>query len=169
MKKKLLFALSLSFLLLVFLFLGSSKENGKNLFIKGNSFIEGLRIVQKKNGVNVWTLTAKRADITESEDKANLSDIAMTIESKGMTIYAKDGVYGMSTRNLTLQGKITAVAKGYTITADSAEWDQAKGGINTKGAVRLESKKFNVEGSGMEIDSEQKVRVTKNVKATFYR
>jgi len=151
------------------MFLGNNREVEKDLLLKSNSFIEGLKIVHKKSGNNVWTLNARRADIIENEDKAKLSDITMTIEDKGITIHAENGLYDFSNRNLTFDSKITADAKDYTIIADSVEWDQSKGEIRTAGNVKVESKKFNVEGAGMEADSNQKVRILKDVKATFYR
>lgn len=169
MKKKLLFVFSLSLLLVILVLSGNNKDMERDLSFSGSSFIEGLRIVHKEDGNNVWTLTAKRADITEGEDRARLSDISMNVEAKGMTIYAGDGIYDFSNRNMTMNGRITAVAKDYTITVDSAEWDQSKNEIRTKGNVKIDSKKFSVEGEGIEADSQQKVRVLKNVKAIFYR
>lgn len=170
MKKKLLFVFPLFFLFAVLIFLlGDNREIEKDFLLKGNSFIEGLRIVHKKDGNSIWTVNAKRADIIESEDKAKLTGISMTVEEKGMTIHAGEGLYDMSTRNLSLQGRITADANGYTIIANSAELDNSTGEIKTKGDVKIESKKFNVEGAGMEATSDQKVRILRNVKATFNR
>ena len=168
MKKKLLFVFSVISLFLIVLFFGNNRETEKDLLFKGNSFIDGLRIVHKKDGKNVWTLNAKRADFAESEDKARLRNVAITVENKEMTIHAENGLYDLESRNLTLNGEITAVAKDYTIIADSMEWDQSREEMKTKGNVKVESKKFNVEGSGMEVNSEQKVRILKDVKATFY-
>lgn len=162
--------MSLSVIFLIIFFFGSNKGQEKDLFVKGGSFIEGLKIVHKKSGASVWTLNAKRADMIEGSDKVKLNDVVILVENKGMTIYAPDGVYDMGTRNLSLNGKIKSVSeKGYTIETQAVEWDQAKGGIKTKENVRIESKKFNVEGSGMETDSEQKVRILNNVRATFNR
>ena len=166
--KKLLFVFSVVSFLLIMFFFGNNREAERDLTLKGNSFIEGLKIVHKKDGSNIWTLYAKRADIIESKNKARLSDVAMTIEKKDMTIQAVKGLYDLESRNLTLEGRITAVAKDYTIIADSVEWDQSKEEIKTEGNVRVESKKFNVEGAGMEASSGEKVRILKDVKATFY-
>ncbi len=168
MKKKLLFAGSIFFLLAVFFF-GTRRETEKDILLAQNSFIDGLKIINKKDGNKVWTLSAERADIMESEDKAMLTNVSMTIEVKGMTIQAPDGVYDFAQRDLSLNGQITAITKDYTITADSVKWNQSKEEIITKGNVRIEGKKFNVEGSGLEADSGQKMRILKDVKATFYR
>ena len=116
----------------------------------------------------MWTLNASRADIIEGSDRVKLNDVVLWVENKDMTIYSPEGFYNMESRDLTLNGKIKAVTKGYTIITESVEWNQSKGEIKTKEAVKIESKKFNVEGVGMEADSEQKVRILKNVKATFF-
>lgn len=173
MKRKSLLVLPLLSLLALFLLLGYNRELDKALLLKGGSFIEGLKIVHKKNGISMWTLNASRADIIEGSDRVKLDDVVLRVENKGenkeMTIYSPQGFYNMESRDLTLDGKIKAVSKGYTIITESVEWSQSKGEIKTKEAVKIESKKFNVEGVGMEADSEQKVRILKNVKATFYR
>ncbi|MBU4321026.1 MAG: LPS export ABC transporter periplasmic protein LptC [Thermodesulfovibrionales bacterium] len=169
MKRKSLLVLSLLSLLALFLLLGNSRELDKTLLLKGGSFLEGLKIVHKKNGTSMWTLNASRADIIEGSDRVKLNDVVLRVENKEMTIYSPEGFYNMESRDMTLNGKIKAVSKGYTIITESVEWNQSKGEIKTKEAVKIESKKFNVEGVGMEADSEQKVRILKNVKATFYR
>lgn len=169
MKKKALLVLSLLSLVALFLLLGNNKGLDKALLLKGGSFIEGLKIIHKKNGISMWTLNASRADIIEGSDRVKLNDIVLTVENKDMTIYSPEGFYNTESRDLILNGKIKAVSKGYTIITESVEWNQSKGEIKTKEAVKIESKKFNVEGVGMEADSEQKVRILKNVKATFYR
>ncbi|MFZ3122838.1 MAG: LPS export ABC transporter periplasmic protein LptC [Thermodesulfovibrionales bacterium] len=169
MKRKSLLVLSLLSLLALFLLLGNNRELEKDLLLKGGSFLEGLKIVHKKNGTSMWTLNASRADIIEGSDRVKLNDVVLRVENKEMTIYSPEGFYNMESRDLTLNGKIRAVSKGYTIITESVEWNQSKGEIKTKEAVKIESKKFNVEGVGMEADSEQKVRILKNVKATFYR
>ncbi|MBI4691679.1 MAG: LPS export ABC transporter periplasmic protein LptC [Nitrospirae bacterium] len=170
MKKKLLFVFSsLSIVLLLTLFLKNNRDPEKDLLLKNNSFIEGLRIIHKRDGNIIWTLNAKRADIIGNDDKARLSDVVMMIESKGMAIHAGSGLYDIPNRNLTLNGRITADAKDYTIVCDSVDWNNSTEEIKTKGDVRFESKKFNVEGIGMEADSAQRLRIFKNVKAIFYR
>lgn len=169
MKNKILLILSLLLLSFVFLFFGNNKGLEKDLLLKGGSFIEGLKIIHKKNGTSMWTLNASRADIIEGSDRVKLNDVVLMVENKDMTIYSPEGFYNMESRDLTLNGKIKAVSKEYTIITESVEWNQSKGEIKTKEDVKIESKKFNVEGSGMEADSEQKVRILKNVKATFYR
>jgi LPS export ABC transporter protein LptC len=169
MKRSLLFVLSLFLLFSFFFLLKDEKGMRPDILLKGNSFIEGLRIIYKKNGNRDWLLTAKRADISENGDRAYLTDIEMTIENKGITLYADKGTYLMTDKNLTIEGRITAKGDTYSITSVDGEFDNRAGNFKTNGDVRIDSKKFSVQGRGMNIDSsEQKVRILNNVKAFFY-
>ncbi|MBI5203685.1 MAG: hypothetical protein HZA11_02085, partial [Nitrospirae bacterium] len=95
MKKKVLLLLSLLLLSLVFLFLGNNRELDKALLLKGGSFLEGLKIIHKKNGTSMWTLNASRADIVEGSDRVKLNDVVLWVENKDMTIYSPEGFYNM--------------------------------------------------------------------------
>lgn len=154
---------------MLFVLLRSSREISGDLKIKGDSFIEGLKILHQKDGVTVWTLNARRANFIEGEDKAELADISVVIQKNDMVLHADKGVYDLSDQRFTTDGEIKAEAKDYTITADSIDYEASSGEIETKGRVKVESKKFSVEGRGMKTDAEQKVRILNDVRATFYK
>jgi hypothetical protein len=155
------------FLALALILLTDSKGVEKISVSRGNSYIEGLKIVNKKDGNEVWVLNAKRADIIESENKAKLYDIVMEVRQNGLVVKSDDGIYDISNKSLILKSTITAETNDYTIITDTVEWTPS-GEIKTGSDVRVLSKKFNVEGEGMCVDSGQKVRILKNVKAIFY-
>ena len=144
------------------------KTNKLDIHLKGGSFFEGLRIVHKKNGVQNWILTAKRADISKSGDEADLTDLEMEIKNKGITIYAEKGLYNLSTKKIFIEGAITAKSNNYSITTGQVEIDSAAGLLKTSSDVQIEGKKFTLQGKGMEIkNNEQQVRILNNVKAIF--
>jgi len=144
------------------------KENKPDIHLKGGSFFEGIRIVQKKDGVQDWVLTAKRADISKKGDEANLTDVKVEVKNKGITIYADKGSYNMDTRKMSIEGPITAKNDEYSITTGQVEIDSSAGLLKTNEEVRIKGKKFVLQGKGMEIkNNEQKVRILKDVKATF--
>jgi LPS export ABC transporter protein LptC len=168
MKK--LFFIGLSVLLLsgIFLMLRIGRESNEGIRITGgNSFIEDLRIVQRKKGVVVWDLTARRADFYEGGDKAKLSDVGMVLEKNGMVLHTAKGIYDFSDKSFTADSKVKADAKDYRITADSVDFDVSSGDIRTDGRIRLEGKKFSVEGKGMKADAKQNIEVFNDVTATF--
>ena len=80
------------------------KAGKLDIHLKGESFLEGLKIIQKKNGVQNWILTAKRADISKDGNEANLTDIEMEIKNKGITIFAEKGLYNMNTKKISVDG-----------------------------------------------------------------
>ena len=86
-----------------------------------------------------------------------------------MTLYADKGLYLMTDKNLTIDGKMVAKGDTYSITSVDGAFDNSAGNFKTNGDVRIDSKKFSVQGRGMNIDSsEQKVRILKDVKAVFH-
>lgn len=169
MKKILMVGLSILFFSMLFVMLRNGNEISRDLQIKGNSFIDGIKILNKKNGITVWTLSAKKADFTEGENKAELSDINVVMQKNGLVLYADKGVYNFSEESFTTGGVVKAEAKDYTITADSIEYEVSSGKIKTDGRIKFESKRFDIEGKGMKADAGQKVSILNDVKATFHK
>ncbi len=169
MKKVLVIALSVLLFSVLFLMLRTGREKAGDLQIKGSSFIEDIRILQKKNGMTVWTLTANKADFVEGEDKAKMSDITMVIQKKNVVLHADRGIYNLSERSFATDSIVNAESKDFRIKADSIDYDVASGKIRTDGKIEVEGKGFRVEGKGMDAETGQKVRVLNDVKATFHK
>ena len=169
MKKIVFFVLS-ALLFSVFIFMvKDEKESKLNIQIKGDSFIEGLKMVHKNNGHPDWTLSAKEADLHEAENLAYLNGVQITLEGKDMAVFADKGTFNMATKNLSIDGNITAKGNSFSITAEHADLDSEAGTIKSESAVKLDGKKMKIEGKGILINNkERKVRVLKDVKATFY-
>jgi len=169
MKKSLLALASFLLLSIFFYMVGGEKSNKYGIHLKGDSFFEGLRIIQKKDGVPNWVLTAKRADISKDGNEANLTDIEMGVKGKGIMIYAGKGRYDLTTRKISVDGDITARGINYSLTTGQVEIDSAEGLLKTSKEVIFEGRKFTVQGKGMEMrNNDQKVRILKDVKATFH-
>ncbi|MEW6418714.1 MAG: LPS export ABC transporter periplasmic protein LptC [Nitrospirota bacterium] len=169
MKRVLLIGLSISLVCMLFVLLRNDREISGDLKIKGYSFIEGLKILHQKDGITVWTLSARKADFIEGEDKAELAGISVVTQKNDMVLHANKGVYDLSDQRFTTDGEIKAEAKDYTITADSIDYDASSGEIKTEGWIRVEGKKFKVEGRVMKADAEQKMSILNDVRATFYK
>jgi len=147
----------------------NEKESRPNIQIKGDSFIEGLKLVHKNNGNPDWTLIAKEADFQEKENMAYLSNVKITLEGKDMTILADKGQFNMTNKNLSIEGNIIAKSTNYSITTEQVSLDSAAGTIKSDGLISMEGKKLELQGKGININNkEQKVRILKDVKATFY-
>lgn len=169
MKKGLLAVLSLSLFILFLFMIKGEKESRLDMRQRGESFIEGLKIINKKNGVRDWVLTARRADISENGEQARLADIELSIENRGVTVYADSGLYNMADKSVAIEGKITAKGSTYAITSERIAYDSATGDLKTDSRVKIEGNKYSVQGKGMNMNNtEQKVRILKDVKAIFY-
>jgi LPS export ABC transporter protein LptC len=168
MKKGPLLVLTAVLFCLYFLVVRVEKAKVPSLYQKGESFLEGLRIVHKKGGNKDWIVTAKRADIKENGDRAELSDLEVTVPDREIKIYADRGSYDMTGKKLTIIGPVTAKDKDYTVTSEDIEFESATGILKTDRQVRIEGKKFTLTGRGLHADNqEHKVRILRNVKATF--
>ncbi len=151
-------------------YLRSEKVARLNVQLAGNSYFEGLKIINKKDGVTEWVLTADRADLSKDGKEALLSGIQMNMEKQGMKVRAEKGLYNMETKHVTIDGIITAQNENYVITTSQALIDSAEGILETEDKVTVQGKRFNLEGRGLRADNnEQKVRILNNVKATFNR
>jgi len=168
MKKSLLILASFLLFSLFLFMVEGEKANKLDINLKGESFLEGLRIIHKKNGLQNWILTAKRADISKDGNEADLTDVEMEVKNKGITIFAEKGLYNLDTKKISIEGAITAKNNAYSITTRQIEIDSDAGLLTTGKDVLIEGKKFTLQGKGMEIkNNEQKVRIMKDVKATF--
>jgi len=169
MKKILMFALCLFFAGSLFIMLRSDRENTDSTKVKSTSFIEGLEILYRKNGNTIWKLNARKADFTDNENMVELSNLTVTVQKSGMTLSADTGRYDLLSKNFIINSDIQAEAKDYRITTSSIDYDASTGNAKTDERIIVEGKKFKVEGKGMTLDSEQKVKIRNDVKATFYK
>lgn len=167
--KKFMFVVLSALLFSVFIFMvKSEKESRTNIQLKDDSFIEGLKIIHKNNGKSDWTLIAKKADFQEHENLAYLDDVQITMQGKNMTIFADKGQFNMSNKNLSVNGNIIAKSKDYSITTEHVSLDSKAGTISSDGNITLKGKKLDLQGKGISINNkDQKVRILKDVKATF--
>jgi len=170
MLKKILFSVLVIVALTIFVLIFSEKGGKLDVQVKGDSFFEGLKIVNRKNGVTDWTLWAKRADMTRDGKEARLSGVEVKLDKQDMTISADNGLYNMETRQIFVEGVLHARNNDSVLTTSQARIDGSKGNFDAAGDVRIEGKRFEVQGKGMKADNNQhKVRILKDVKATFNR
>jgi lipopolysaccharide assembly outer membrane protein LptD (OstA) len=169
MKKGLMIGLSVLLFSSLFLALKAGRENSGDLQVKSTSFIENIKILQKKSGSTVWTLTADKADFKEGGDKAELRDVDVFIEKNKVSLHADKGLYNLTERSFTTDSMVNAVSKNYRMSADSIDYEISSGKIKTEGRIKLEGKGYSVEGEGMKTEGNKKVSILNDVKATFQK
>ncbi len=153
-----------------FYLIGGEKGAKLDAQFNGDSFFEGLKIISRKDGAANWILMAKRADMTSDGKYALLSGVEMKLARQGLTVSTDKGVYDMESGQISIEGILHASSDNYILTTSSARIDGKKGYIDTAGDVRIDGKTFAVEGKGMQAENNNhKVRILKDVKATFNR
>ena len=135
---------------------------------RGNSYIEGLKIVNKKDGADTSVVTARRADFTRDETVAQMETVAIDLKKEGVVVSADNGTYQMQTRDLRLGDNIKIQIKGSVLTTDELSWNPSRGMLFSKDVVRMEGNKFRIEGEGLTATQDNKVKLMRNVKATFF-
>ncbi len=169
MNRVLLILISLLLISSLFLALKTGKDNIGDIHTKTSSLIEDLKIIQRNNGNTSWILTAKNAVLNEKENMAELKDITLVLNHQDVSIYASKGIYNFKNKSFTTDSVVKAEGKKYKILADSIDYEINSGDIKTDGEIRLEGKGFSIEGKGLQTESNQKVRVLKDVKATYQK
>lgn len=170
MRKNWLFPLLLSLVFFVFILVRSEKGVRLDLQATGDSFIDGIKIVHKKNGNSDWVLTARRADITKGGDEAVLQDLKLAMQDRALTVYADQGVYGLEDKNIQIIGKIAAEGRQVSVETSDVSFDNNNNMMTTGEPVMIKGKKFVVQGRGFEANTlEEKMRIFHDVQATFYR
>lgn len=169
MKRGLLIGISIISFTLLLIMLIPTREIDIKLNIKEGSFLEDLKIIHKKTGMTAWILNAEKAVFTESDEKAELEKIQLFIPENDVTLFADKGIYNLSEQSFTTGGAIKAKAKDYTIKAEMIDYEISSGTIEAAGKIEVEGKGFKIEGRGMKVDKEQKVRIYNDVKAIFYK
>jgi LPS export ABC transporter protein LptC len=158
-----LFLLALSYLLF-----SGEKEYRMGSSIKANSYIEGLRIVHKKNGTDSWVISAKKADFTRDETVAKMSTVTVDAKKEGIILNADSGTYNLTTREILLEDNIKIRIKDSVISAKSLSWDPSREMLTSPDRVRMDGKNFRIEGDGLVATQDQKLKLTRNVQATFF-
>lgn len=161
--------LSIVLFSLILLMIQDRRDMSGDLQIKGNSFIENITIIQKKDGEPLWTLHAAKADFFKGEDKAELHDMSLLMEKNNIVLYTDRGVYSLSEKRFTTDQVVKAQAEDFLITADSIDFDISAGTIETSGRVELESENITVTGKGLKKTAGQTITIYDDVKATFYQ
>jgi len=135
---------------------------------KAGSYIEGLKIVSKKNGIDSWVLTARRADFTTDETLARMNSVAMDIKKEGVLVNAESGIYNMNTKVLSLENNVILRTKDSVIHTNNLLWNPSAGVLTSTGKVEMEGRKFRLEGEELSATEDSKVMLMKDVRATFF-
>lgn len=143
------------------------KHSSNKFTVTVESFMENVRVVNKKHGEHQWSLNTAKATFAENGDTARMQTVTLFIPKEGMTVEADSGLYDFNSGDLRLTGNVKAKTGDYLIRTGSINIRPDKEEISTDGRVFLEGRGLRIEGQGLRTKPQHKIRLLGNVKALF--
>ncbi|NLI28435.1 MAG: hypothetical protein GX423_00005, partial [Nitrospiraceae bacterium] len=84
-------------------FLNQEGDVRAKLVLAEQSYMEDVSIVQRRDGVVKWMLSAKKA-VFLPDDDVKLADLQIRFPEKDLVLRSSDGVYNTESRNLKIDG-----------------------------------------------------------------
>ncbi|MCI0469529.1 MAG: LPS export ABC transporter periplasmic protein LptC [Nitrospirae bacterium] len=141
-------------------------RDGSVLTLKGSeSSMDDVRIIQKRDGSEKWTLEAKKAVFIDNKE-VKLYDIEVRLHKEGLLLRSNSGTYDIESKNLKIEGEVKASTKEYNIAASGLYWDSNKGELLSSDMVKVRGEEFYVEGRSLTATSGD-ARLNKDVRAVF--
>ena len=126
--------------------------------------IQGFKYRQTQSGMTKWEVVAKRAQIFETEHRAQLEDVTIHLfgkEDKQMTVEAEQGTINTKTKNIELHNQkdflAVRLANGYTIFSKQLQWMESSHQIQSQTPVMIKGQGLTITGTGLvgNIDEEK--------------
>lgn len=134
------------------------------------SSMKDLHITHKEADRIKWELSAKEAIFPTGGKEIFLNSIGLNIK-QSPEIYLKsgNGTYEIDKGDIMLSASVEMNINSTQFTANSVKWNNASEVLTSDDKVKFSGEHFLVEGTGLSATlKQQKVRILKNVKATFY-
>jgi lipopolysaccharide export system protein LptC len=124
---------------------------------QADSGMKEFTFVQSKGGLVDWKIKAKQAEVFESEAKAVLSDVQVTLAGRdgiSMTVEGDDGTINTNSNDFVVRkrsGDLALVLKsGYTIYTSQINWANQEQRLWTDEPVTIKGPRLEVTGQGMD-------------------
>jgi lipopolysaccharide export system protein LptA len=99
--------------------------------------IEGFRLVETRDGVKSWCLSAAKAEVLDEEDEIRLFEVTLT--HSNLTLTAGQGVVEGKDRLQLSNNVMLRSEEGFCFTAERALWEREKKRIKLMGKVSYSS------------------------------
>jgi|WetSurMetagenome_2_1015567.scaffolds.fasta_scaffold00091_27 LPS export ABC transporter protein LptC len=167
MRKAIFGLISIGLLILLTVYFLQDGDYKPNFRLSENSYMENVKIVQKKAGETRIVVSAEKA-VFETEADIKLVALNLYFPEKNLTLTSKKGHYNTTTKNVVIEGDIKADSKGYEIETNKLNYDASKGELLTRDKVVItgKSRGFYMEGETLTAQGNT-ATLHKNVKAIF--
>lgn len=133
--------------------------------------MEGLHLTHKEGNEVKWELWAQNATFPEGNKRIILKSLELKIHhDPEIYLTGGSGIYKIEGKKLIINKPIELRVKDTRFTTDTLTWHGEEELITTEDNVKFHSKNFLIEGTGLAAKvKQQKIKILKNVKGTFYR
>lgn len=167
MKKIVLFLVLLFMLSFVILSHMEQETPAKfKIGIDGSTF-KDLQFIQKREGQLKLNLYSKEAFLYDGGKQMELKELTIFIPDRDFKVFAQKAFYNLETGNFSLREMIEGTTKDLKIFTIEANWDSKNKVLYSEKPIKIESKKFKVEGGSGKAD-ESLIELKKGVKAIVY-
>lgn len=123
----------------------------------GDSGLHEFSFVQNKDGLVDWKIHAKQARMSETEAKAVLTDVTVTLTGRdgvSMTVEGDEGTINTASKDFVIgrrSGDLAVVLQdGFTIYTPHIAWANEEHRLWTDDAVRITGPRLEIVGQGMD-------------------
>ncbi|MBI5599028.1 MAG: LPS export ABC transporter periplasmic protein LptC, partial [Deltaproteobacteria bacterium] len=152
----------------------SLKKDSKERVAPGpGAAITKVRYYGIRDSRREWELEADSAAQLKTTDPILLKGVRLVYYAKeglAYTVRGRDGVYGVDTGEITVEGDVTVESRnGYTLKTDAPlTYTTGRRIVRTNGRIRLLSRTIEVTGAGLIMDMDtEKVSVLKDVRTVL--
>lgn len=152
---------------------GSPKKGVAKLPVQVDVSLQKVHYTETKGGVKRWDLSADRAEYNRTNDTTSLLGVRFVVTGGGETgdlkVTADRADYHNATRDLTLLGNVHGVTgKGMEFSAPRVDYQAASSLLKTGERVRLVDDRLELEGVGMEFQTQtRRFKLLKDVSAVY--
>lgn len=138
--------------------------------------VKGFSFVQSKDGLVDWKIQATKAQVFDTDAKAVLNDVQVTLmgpDGVTMTVVGDEGTINTSSKDFVISKKTGNLAlvlnSGYTIYTSRFTWDNQKHRIWTDEPIIIKGPRLEVTGQGLDAFlATQEMRVRRNVRVGIH-
>jgi len=134
------------------------------------SSMQDLHLTHRENDQIKWELSAKEAIFPSGEKEIILKTLGLKInQSPEIYVTSPSGTYETQKGDIVLNESVEMDITDTKFTTNTMKWDSTSERLTTDDDVTFSGADFIIEGAGLSATmKDQKIKILKNVKATFY-
>jgi len=171
-KKNYLGVLILIIAISALIFISYYKEQGVVIIqpTYQTSSMQDLHLTHRENDKIKWELTAREAVFPSGKKEIILKILGLKInQSPEIYVTSSNGTYETEKGDIVLNESVEMNIKDSKFTTNTLKWDSTRELLTSDDNVKFSGSDFLIEGTGLSAKvKQQKIKILKNVKATFY-